>query len=112
MSDREEQSKQKAVAAAVRTASRSIVQRLGEAPDPEELTEDQEFLRVAQLLADEAVPFQTCALLARTQTAVTAAIAHRGIALRTEAPEWWLRWAFTQLKRVYAAELCFLLEAI
>jgi ATP-dependent Clp protease ATP-binding subunit ClpC len=112
MSGREEQSRQKAVATAAREAARSIAERLGEYPDPDELAEDEAFARAAQALAEPGVSFETCARLARAQTPVTAAIALRGIALRDGVPDWWLRWAFRRLTPAPPLELRFLLETI
>ena len=109
---REEESKQRAVVAAVRKHAASIVRRLGEHPDPEELVDDEEFERAVQFLVGPAISFEACARLVRTRAAVPAAIGCRAISLRDSAPDWWLEWAYRRLTPAPAVELRFLLDAI
>jgi len=101
------------VEAAVRAAARAIADRFESPyPAPDDLVEDADFRRTSKLLADPAVPFETVARLGRSTTHVVAAIAHRAVALRTDAPPEWVEWAYRRLKQAYGGELVVLLPAI
>src|SRR4051795_4012089 len=100
------------VEAAVRAAARGIAERHKEYPSPDHLAEDAEFLRASNLLVAANVPLETVERLARSSTAIVAAIAHRATARRDAVSEEWLAWAIRRLTKAYAGELRFLLEAI
>src|SRR3954470_13606458 len=88
------------VEAAVRAAARAIADRFETPyPAPDDLVEDADFRRTSKLLADPRVPFETVARLGRSTTHVTAAIAHRAVALRTDVPPEWSEWAYRRTKQ-------------
>jgi ATP-dependent Clp protease ATP-binding subunit ClpC len=101
------------VEAAVRAAARSIA-KLYETdyPHPEALATDEEFLRASGRLTDPEIPFETVETLGKSSNPIVAAMAHRATALREGVPADWVEWAFRRLKRAYAGELRFLLQAI
>jgi ATP-dependent Clp protease ATP-binding subunit ClpC len=100
------------VVAAVRTAARSIADRLEAFPAVDDLAEDEEFLRAGRELAEADVPLETIEGISRASNAILAAIADRALARRDSVSQEWLAWAFRRLKHAYAGELFFLLEAI
>jgi ATP-dependent Clp protease ATP-binding subunit ClpC len=100
------------VESAVRAAARSIEERLGQYPAPDELVDDEEFMQASRLLARPDVGVETVERLTRSSTPIIAAAADRAIARRGVAGEDWLAWAFRRLRQAYAGELVFLLEAI
>jgi ATP-dependent Clp protease ATP-binding subunit ClpC len=102
----------KDIEGAVREAARAIGQRLEDFPSPEELAGDDEFVRVSEWLAAADVTPERRERLARSSTAIVAAIAHRAIARSESVSQDWPAWAFRRLPQVYAGELLFLLEAI
>jgi ATP-dependent Clp protease ATP-binding subunit ClpC len=99
------------VEGAVRAAAREVAERLGEYPEPSVLAGDKAFVRASDLLVDADVPVETVERLARS-TAIVAAMAHRATVRRESVSEQWLEWAYKRLKKAYAGELVFLLEAI
>jgi hypothetical protein len=72
---------------AVRAAARSIEERLGHYPDPDELVHDDEFLRASTQLADAAVPVEIVEQLTRSSTPTVAAAADRALSRRGDVRE-------------------------
>src|SRR5438270_2770636 len=104
---------QDGVEAFVRAAARSIRQRLEEDhPAIDNLADDDEFVRTSRQLAGPDVPQEAVERLSRATDAIVAAMADRALASRSTVSDEWLAWAFRRLKRAYAGELFFLLEAI
>jgi ATP-dependent Clp protease ATP-binding subunit ClpC len=101
-----------AVESAVRAAARSIEERLGHYPAPDDLVDDEEFVHASRLLARPDVEVETVERLTRSSTPVIAAAADLAIARRGVVREEWLAWAFRRVRQAYAGELLFLLEAI
>jgi ATP-dependent Clp protease ATP-binding subunit ClpC len=101
-----------AVESAVRAAARSIEERLGHYPAPDDLVDDEEFMQASRLLARPVVEVETVERLTRSSTPVVAAAAARAIARHGVVREEWIAWAFRRLRQAYAGELLFLLEAI
>jgi ATP-dependent Clp protease ATP-binding subunit ClpC len=99
------------VEAAVRAAAREVAERLGEYPEPGVLAEDEAFVRASDLLVPADVPVETVERLARS-TGIVAAMAHRATVRRESVSDVWLEWAYKRLRKAYAGELVFLLEAI
>jgi ATP-dependent Clp protease ATP-binding subunit ClpC len=104
--------RREAVESSVRAAARSIEERLGAYPAPDELVDDEEFLRASRLLGSPEVDLETVERLTRSSTPVVAAAADRAIARRGSVRDEWLAWAFRRLRQAYAGELLFLLDAI
>jgi ATP-dependent Clp protease ATP-binding subunit ClpC len=100
------------VEAAARAAARAITERLDEFPDPAVLAVEPEFVRASDSLVAADVPVETVERLARSSSAVLAAMAHRATARRELVPEGWAAWAFRRMTKAYAGELVFLLEAV
>jgi ATP-dependent Clp protease ATP-binding subunit ClpC len=101
------------VADVVRAAARSIARSVNEThPSVEDLANADEFVATSDLLTAADVPLEIVERLARSSTAIVAAMADRALARRPEVSGEWLAWAFKRLKRAYAGEVFFLLEAI
>jgi ATP-dependent Clp protease ATP-binding subunit ClpC len=104
---------EESVADVVRSASKEIEKRLESShPAVDDLADDDQFVRTSELLQDVDVSLEEVERLARSPTAIVAAMADRALARRPEVSEEWLTWAFKRLKRAYAGEVRFLLEAI
>jgi ATP-dependent Clp protease ATP-binding subunit ClpC len=100
------------VEAAVRAAARSIEERLGHYAAPDDLVDDDEFLRASRLIARPDVDDETVERLTRSSTPIVAAAAARAMARRDVVSDEWLAWAFRRLRQAYAGELLFLLDAL
>jgi ATP-dependent Clp protease ATP-binding subunit ClpC len=101
------------VEATARATARLLAARFDTSwPDPDDLIGDPQFIGTSERLAQPDVPFETVAKLGRASSPILAAIAHRAVARRDDAPPEWIEWAYRRLKHAYAGEVVVLVQAI